>query len=203
MTILDSGDLFRAVWEIFASPLGLALVGIVAVRIAIDRLFPRRRRRVRSRSWPRQAASTQWNPPAPGRPKFARPPKRYDEEALGDIRDFSPDDFEDFVAGLFVKQGYKASIVGGEGDHGIDILVTNPQGERELVQCKRWDRRWIGEPVVRDFYGAFVHDGGAVHGYIVTTSFFSEAARAWAAGKPIDLIDGKKLAEAVEANAVR
>ena len=37
-----------------------------------------------------------------------------------------------------------------------------------------------------------------MHGYIVTTSFFSEAARAWARGKPIDLIDGKKLAEAVE-----
>jgi restriction endonuclease Mrr len=36
-----------------------------------------------------------------------------------------------------------------------------------------------------------------VHGYIVTTSFFSEVARAWAAGKPIDLIDGKKLVEAV------
>jgi len=41
-------------------------------------------------------------------------------------------------------------------------------------------------------------DGQAVRGYIVTTSVFSDAARAWAEGKPIDLVDKKKLAEAVE-----
>jgi len=122
-----------------------------------------------------------------------------EQQSLEDIRHLSADGFEDFVAGLFLARGYKAKIVGGQGDHGVDIEVTNPQGDRELVQCKRWNRKWLGEGVVREFFGSFVHDGDAVHGYIVTTSFFSEAARAWAAGKPIDLIDGKKLAEAVEA----
>jgi restriction endonuclease Mrr len=50
---------------------------------------------------------------------------------------------------------------------------------------------------VRDFYGALVHDGEAVRGYIVTTTFFSRAAREWTKGKPIDLVDGKKLVESV------
>jgi restriction system protein len=198
VTIIDNGDFFRALFEFFSSPLGLGLLALVAARIAIDRAFPRRRRRASAGAWPKRARSMNWNSPMPARPKFARPPKRYDEEALGDIRDFSADEFEDFVADLFVKRGYGATIVGGDGDHGVDIVVTNPQGERELVQCKRWDRRWIGEPIVRDFYGAFVHDGDAVRGYVVTTSCFSEAAREWAEGKPIHLIDGKQLAEAVE-----
>ena len=198
MTILDSGDLFRALWEFFVSPLGLGLLALVAVRIAVDRLLPRRRRRASSGSWHSQGWSMPRTDRASIRPTFSRPRGRYEEESLGEIKNFSADEFEDFVAGLFLKRGYKASIVGRDGDHGIDIVVTNPQGERELVQCKRWDRRWIGEPIVRDFYGAYVHDGDAVRGYIVTTSFFSRAARDWAQGKPIDLIDGKKLAEAVD-----
>ena len=59
-------------------------------------------------------------------------------------------------------------------------------------------RKWIGEPVVRDFYGALMHDGVAVRGYIVTTSFFSQAARTWAEGKPLKLIDGEELARTAE-----
>jgi hypothetical protein len=123
---------------------------------------------------------------------------RGSQDPLERLRALSPGAFEDFVAGLFRKRGYRAEVIGGEGDHGVDIVLANRQGERELVQCKRWDSKWLGEGVVRDFFGAFIHDGDAVHGHIVTTSFFSDAAWAWAAGKPIDLIDGKKLAEAVE-----
>lgn len=114
------------------------------------------------------------------------------------MKQLTPEDFETFVAELFRERGYQARMVGGEGDHGVDLVVTNPAGERELVQCKRWGGKWIGEAVVRDFYGALMHDGQAVRGYIVTTSFFSRAARAWAKGKPIDLIDGPKLAEAAQ-----
>jgi len=198
MTILDAGGLLRGVFEFFVSPLGLGLLALVAAKVAIDRLLPLRRARARSASQPNQARPKLRCHSAPPRPTFDHPHGRYEAESLADIRNFSSDEFEDFVAGIFLKRGYKASIVGGEGDHGVDIVVTNPQGERELVQCKRWDRKWIGEPIVRDFYGAFVHDGDAVRGYIVTTSFFSRAARDWAEGKPIDLIDGKRLAEAVE-----
>ncbi len=197
MTVLELGDLLRALFEFFFSPLGLALLAPVVVGVALKRLFPQRRRKARSGSWRAQTRSTSRSYPTPFRSSYSRHRRRYDDESLGDIRDLSPDHFEKFVAGLFVKRGYEASIVGGDGDHGVDIVVTNPQGERELVQCKRWDRHWIGEPVVRDFYGAFMHDGQAVRGYIVTTSVFSDAARAWVDGKPIALIDGKGLVEAV------
>ena len=118
-------------------------------------------------------------------------------ENLDDLNALSPTAFEVFVADLFRRRGYEARVVGGDGDHGVDIVVKNLEAERELVQCKRWGGKWIGEPVVRDFYGALIHDGDAVRGYIVTTTFFSKAAREWAKGKPIDLVDGKKLVESV------
>jgi restriction system protein len=117
---------------------------------------------------------------------------------LDEILRLSPGGFEEFVADLFRRKGYSVRVVGADGDHGVDLEMTDPNGDRVLVQCKRWDRRWIGEPVVRDFYGALMHDGSAVRGYIVTTSFFSNAARAWAEGKPIRLVDGTALARSAE-----
>ena len=120
------------------------------------------------------------------------------DSSLEEIKGLSPGGFEEFVGDLFHRRGYAVQVVGADGDHGVDLVVTNPDGERELVQCKRWRRKWIGEPVVRDFYGALMHDGIAVRGYIVTTSFFSHAARSWAEGKPLKLIDGEELAWASE-----
>lgn len=116
---------------------------------------------------------------------------------IAELSDLSPDAFEHFIADLFRSQGYKAKVIGQQGDHGVDIEVVNPSGERELVQCKKWRSRWLGEEVVRDFYGAFMHDQEAVRGYIVTTNYFSEAAKEWVKGKPIDLIDGDRLADAI------
>ena len=151
MTILTLNDLWEAFVAFVSSPLGLMVIGISVAGAVTDRLLPRRRRRRASRSSNVQRA-------------LARQYEFAQDEGLEDLRDLSPEGFERFVAGLFQRRGYKAHVVGGEGDHGVDIVVTNPQGERELVQCKQWHRKWLGEGVVRDFYGAFVHDGHAVHG---------------------------------------
>ena len=185
MTILTLNDLWEAFVAFVSSPLGLMVIGISVAGAVTDRLLPRRRRRRASR-------------PASARRTQAHQNELVQDEGLEDLSDLSPEGFEHFVATLFRRRGYKARVVGGEGDHGVDIVVTNPQGDRELVQCKQWNKKWLGEGVVRDFYGAFVHDGRAARGYIVTTSFFSRAARKWAEGKPIDLVDKNKLAEAVE-----
>jgi len=120
------------------------------------------------------------------------------ENDLDELIALSPKEFEQFVARLFIRRGYDARVIGESGDHGVDIEVFNPAGEKELVQCKRWTRKWLGEKVVREFYGALVHDQKAVRGYIVTTSFFSEAAKRWVRGKPISLIDGPYLAESLQ-----
>ena len=108
-----------------------------------------------------------------------------------DLRALSPTEFEDMIVEFYTALGHKAQRTGATGDHGIDVVVQSSGGEKWVVQCKRW-RGQVGEPVVRDFYGAMHHEK-ADKGAIVTTGVFTPQARSWAAGKPISLVDGDEF----------
>ncbi len=127
--------------------------------------------------------------------------KKFTASTLEDLRSLSPADFEELVAETYRAQGHRVQVVGGTGDHGIDLIVRSQRGETWLVQCKRY-RGKIGEPIIRDFYGALKAsdaDGGAV----ITTGTISDAARLWAEGKPIKLYDGEQFIKIVVATRVR
>jgi restriction system protein len=111
---------------------------------------------------------------------------------LDDLQAMSPSEFEAWVQQLFRSRGYFTTNTPDGADHGIDLWVVSPQGERGIVQCKRY-RGVVGEPVVRDLYGVMQHEAAA-RGFLVTTGGISAAAGRWAQGKPIDLIDGPRLA---------
>jgi HJR/Mrr/RecB family endonuclease len=119
-------------------------------------------------------------------------------QALEQIGELTPDEFEAFVAVLFREMGYQAQVSGQSGDHGVDIVLRSPEGSREIVQCKRWAQKNIGEPIVRDFYGTLSADEEAELGYLITTSSFTQAAIEWAENKPIELINGDALVEMIE-----
>lgn len=104
----------------------------------------------------------------------------------------SPNEFERYVATLFRQKGYQVAVRGRSGDHGVDLEVVNAVGRRAVVQCKRYQNT-VGEEVVRELMGTMLHER-VTHGFLVTTAEISEAARAWAADKPITLIDGRTLA---------
>ena len=106
---------------------------------------------------------------------------------------FSPKAFERYVAGLFRQKGYRVIVRGGSGDHGVDLELRQPDGRRAIVQCKRYQNT-VGEETVRELMGTMLHER-VPHGFLVTTADISEAARAWAADKPITLIDGQTLAQ--------
>jgi HJR/Mrr/RecB family endonuclease len=108
----------------------------------------------------------------------------------------NPTEFERLVADTYRSYGNKVQIIGGKGDHGIDLIVEAPNGEKRVVQCKRWKGK-IGEPVVRDFAGAMQHEG-ASEGAIITTGTYTPQAIAWAKGKPIRLYDGEAFSKIVE-----
>lgn len=121
-----------------------------------------------------------------------RRPKGQDERlTLDDLQAMDPSDFEAWVQQLFRSRGYYTNNTPNGADHGIDLWVVSPQGERAIVQCKRY-RGVVGEPVVRDLYGVMQHEAAA-RGFLVTTGGISAAAGRWAQGKPIDLIDGPRL----------
>lgn len=102
----------------------------------------------------------------------------------------TPAAFEVFAEELFRRMGYHVTRVGGAGDGGVDLRLTR-WGRPAIVQCKRY-KHHLGEAVIRDFWGTMQHEG-AKYGYVLTTGAFSRAARTWAAGKPIRLLDGPAL----------
>lgn len=111
---------------------------------------------------------------------------------LSKLQAMDPIAFERYVGSLFAKRGYRVEDTRASADEGIDLIVR--QGRRmAVVQCKRYQGS-VGQPVVRDLYGVMLHTG-AVEAYLVTTGTVTAAARRWAEGKPIHLVDQHRLVE--------
>jgi HJR/Mrr/RecB family endonuclease len=104
------------------------------------------------------------------------------------LLNLSPSDFEEMVAELYRAMGHQAKRTRMSGDHGVDVIVKAKNGEKWVVQCKRW-RTLAGESIVRDFYGTMQHEKAA-QGTIIATSGFSQAASEWVKGKPLYLYNG-------------
>jgi len=117
--------------------------------------------------------------------------KADDARSVEDLRSLSPKEFEEMVVELYMAMGHKAKRTGATGDHGVDVEVQAANGEKWVVQCKRW-RGTVGEPIVRDFHGVMQHEK-ADKGAIITTGKFTAQAREWASGKPITLLEGEQF----------
>ena len=119
--------------------------------------------------------------------------KLFDAQAnIESIRALTWQQFEKLVAEVFHRMGYSVVESGGASpDGGID-LVARSKDEKVIVQCKHWRSQSVGVSVVREHYGVMMHVG-ATRGAIVVTGSFTPDAVAFAAGKPIQLIDGSKL----------
>jgi len=100
-------------------------------------------------------------------------------------------ELEKLAAQVYKKMGYKVQHVGQMGDHGVDVMLINPNNHREIVQCKQWSKP-VGEPILRDLYGAMMHDQ-AVRGWLWAPRGFSGPAKAWAKGKSIVLVDDTEI----------
>lgn len=111
---------------------------------------------------------------------------------LDELKAMDPSEFEAWVQKLFKSRGYHVENTPDSRDHGIDLKVISLQGERGIVQCKRYQGA-VGEPVVRDLYGVIEHEDAA-NGFLVTTGIITAAAQRWVQDKPIVLIDGPRLA---------
>jgi restriction system protein len=94
----------------------------------------------------------------------------------------------------FHRKGYQVEQRGGgKPDGGID-LVAREGGETVLVQCKHWNAWKVGVRQVREMYGVLMAEG-ATSAIIATTGKFTREASDFAAGKPIELWDGKAVDE--------
>jgi restriction system protein len=104
------------------------------------------------------------------------------------------DQFELLIGEIFRRQGYTVELSAAvNAEDGID-LVLRRDGETIPVQCKHWKMAHVTERELREFYGAMA-TSGAPRGILVTTGDFGPAAKAFAAGKGIELLDGSALTQ--------
>lgn len=78
------------------------------------------------------AAALTWRRAARNRAAYAKTGLTRD-----DVHKLSPGQFEGWCAARLREQGYRVTEVGGQSDHGVD-LIAEREGERLVVQCKRW-----------------------------------------------------------------
>ena len=116
---------------------------------------------------------------------------------LDRAHDSSSAEFEELVAALLSKMGFKDTEVtplGGDG--GIDVRGTRVEGAvhtRVAVQVKRWQAN-VQRPIVQQVRGSL---GAHEQGWIITTSDFSSGAKEEATradATPVALISGQQFA---------
>jgi restriction system protein len=127
------------------------------------------------------------------------------EDLLDMLKRTTPDFFERLVVDLLVAMGYGGSdedirkaVMRGKTDQGIDgVIKEDTLGLSHIyLQAKRWKDSTVGSPVVQSFSGS-MDQFHATKGVMITTSTFSEEARAYITRIPktIILIDGKQLVQ--------
>jgi len=127
-------------------------------------------------------------------------PSTWQDRLLAVLQAMDPTAFERLCQRLLRESGFiEVEVTKRSGDGGIDgygtIRINGLISFNVLFQSKRYKSN-IGADVVRDFRGAMV--GRADKGLIITTGGFTIEARREATrdgAPPIDLIDGRLLAE--------
>ncbi len=112
-------------------------------------------------------------------------------KTLDELRALSPKGFEEWVAARFRDLGWSARVIGGQGDHGIDV-IADKEGERAVIQCKKFVDWSVREKTMRDLLGA-MHHSGAHCAYLVTTGRLTGPAKAWISDEPIEVWDANYL----------
>ena len=103
-------------------------------------------------------------------------------------------EFEDFLAQLFQKLGYKTEKTKASGDYGVDLIITDRCGS-VIIQAKRYrDKVSIGAVqeicAARQYYGIY-------NAWIVSNSYFTNAAATLAERNGVELINRERLSELI------
>ena len=100
---------------------------------------------------------------------------------------------EELAAHLFAAQGWKAEMSTNGADGGVDVKLTHREHpeRRAYVQCKAWIDD-VDVRTVRELYGVMAADQIA-EGWFFTTAGYTTAARAFAEGKTLRLLDGRQI----------
>lgn len=108
------------------------------------------------------------------------------------FQDYTPYDFEKFIAKLFEKMGYISYVTKKTGDYGVDIVAKKGK-DTVAIQAKKYRRgNNVGNVDVQKILGAmWKYDANKA--MIITTSDFTVQAESQAKGAPVELWDRHTL----------
>lgn len=96
------------------------------------------------------------------------------------MRDVTPRQFEELVAELLERLGYKTELTPASKDGGFDMYAARKDGVATLlylVECKRYvPPNKVGVEIVRQLHGT-VSEKNATGGIVATTSLFTAGAK--------------------------
>lgn len=119
------------------------------------------------------------------------------QESIDTVRNLSWNGFEELVGEAYRRQGYTVYENTSAGpDGGIDLTLKK-NGELILVQCKQWRNIKVGVDKVRELYGVQTAQN-ANKSILMTSGFFTQEAKNFAANKPIDLVEGSQLLDFIQ-----
>jgi restriction system protein len=127
---------------------------------------------------------------------FLKSTKRKKLHALKDeiqsIQQLSWHQFKDLVAEAYRQSGYTVMENSTfTSDPTVD-LVMRKGANLYLVQCRYWQNQKLSIREVKNLF-FHMHDKQASGVILLTTGIFTKQARHYAAGKPINLVDGIEL----------
>lgn len=102
-------------------------------------------------------------------------------------------EFENYLKTLFFYAGFGAETTKKAKDYGADIILTDENRSKIVVQAKRYNKK-VGVKSVQEIMGAMSHYK-ANEGMVVTNSTFSFEAETLAKDNNIRLVDRKELIE--------
>ncbi len=116
------------------------------------------------------------------------------KEEIQLIQGLSWQEFKKLVADAYRQSGY--TIMENSAfttDPSVDLVIRK-SANLYLVQCRYWQNRKLGIREAKNLF-SLMHDKQASGVFLLTTGIFTNDARHYAIGRPINLIDGIELVE--------
>jgi restriction system protein len=124
----------------------------------------------------------------------ARGPSTLEAKELSELASnvglMSGQQFEVFMANLFNSMGYRATVLGGSGDQGVD-LILDIGDERVAVQCKNYQKAVGNKPVQEVYAGARHHQ--CQNAWVVAPAGFTKGAFDLARSVGVSLFDANSI----------
>jgi restriction system protein len=111
-------------------------------------------------------------------------------QRFGQIHLMSGGQFEIFIADLVRAMGYKATVLGGSGDQGVDVIAATG-AERIAIQCKNYRKAVGNKPVQEVFAGARHHR--CQQAWVVAPAGFTKGAFELARSVGVWLFDANSI----------